>query len=107
MAYFSIKKSDRLPAITDSLLQADGTAYSIPGGATLKFKMRKVGNTTYTVDTSATITDATTGAVSYTWGAADTTTAGRFNGEWEVTTGGVTRTFPRNANREILIYERA
>tara|TARA_Y100000356_G_scaffold128083_1_gene127614 strand:+ start:199 stop:417 length:219 start_codon:yes stop_codon:yes gene_type:complete len=57
--------------------------------------MRAVNSSTLKTNASATITNASGGAVSYTFSASDTNTAGLFQGEFQVTfSGGAIETFP-------------
>ncbi len=78
---------DRLPVISENITSG-GVAVDL-SSSTVKFKMRAIGESTLTVDASATIASpATAGNVSYAWAAADVDTAGEYLGWWEVTTGG-------------------
>lgn len=82
---FYIKQGDRLPDITGTVTDADG---AVPGGlstASATFIMAPAGGGSAVVNTSATITNPTTGLLTYTWGASDTATAGRYNAEFKVT----------------------
>jgi 5-hydroxyisourate hydrolase-like protein (transthyretin family) len=103
---FYIKQNDTRPEIAATLINADGTKVDL-SGATVKFLMRKVNATAATVDASATVTDATNGKVKYTWIAADTTTIGEYEGEFQVTYGGGggIQTFPNNRYIEIEITD--
>jgi hypothetical protein len=95
---FNIKRNDRSPAFTATLEDADG--YIDLTGCTVKLVMSlaMTGSTpTPKVNAAATVTDTLGGAVSYSWGATDTDTAGLYVAEWEVTfAGGIKRTFPEN-----------
>jgi hypothetical protein len=102
---FYIKQNDTRPIITANLVDGNGAAVNLDG-ASVAFKMRKVGATAATVDSSATITDATTGKVTYTWIASNTSTVGSYEGEFEVTyAGGGIQTFPNSRYIEIEIVD--
>jgi hypothetical protein len=65
-------------------------AYNISIGATVKFKMREYDSSTLKVDAAATITNASSGEVSYDWILADVDTPGQYYGWWEITDAGST-----------------
>ena len=81
---FYIKQNDTRPIITANLVDGNGAAVNLDG-ASVAFKMRKVGATAATVDSAATITDSSTGKVTYTWTASNTSTVGSYEGEFQVT----------------------
>ena len=57
--------------------------------------MRAVNSSTLKVNASASITNASNGAVSYTFSSSNTDTSGLFQGEFQVTfSGGAIETFP-------------
>lgn len=93
---FYIKQNDTRPNIAATLIDGDGSVASLDG-STVVFKMRKVGETSTTVNSSAVVTNASGGVVTYTWSASDTATVGSYQGEFEVTySGGGVQTFPNN-----------
>ena len=95
---FYIKQNDTKPSLAAQLL-SDGSAVDLTG-ATVKFHMGS------SVDAAATIVDAATGNVRYDWSAADTTTSGTFNAEFEVTfSDGTIETFPNDEHLHIVITE--
>jgi hypothetical protein len=102
---FYIKQNDTKPAIAATLIDSDGSIPSLTG-ATVSFKMRKVGEASATVDSSASVTSADNAEVTYAWIASDTATVGSYEGEFEVTysTGGI-QTFPNNGYIEIEIVD--
>ena len=102
---FFIKQNDTRPAITATLIDGDGSLASL-SGATVVFKMRKVGSTSATVDSSASITSTANSEVTYTWSGSDTATVGSYEGEFQVTysSGGV-QTFPNSGYIQIEIVD--
>jgi hypothetical protein len=102
---FYIKQNDTKPILSATLINGDGSVASL-SGATVLFKMRKSGETSPTVDSSATISDAANGQVVYSWSASDTTTVGSYEGEFQVTyaDSGI-QTFPNSRYIEIEIVD--
>lgn len=91
---FNIKQNDTSPTLSVVIADSLGTAINITG-ASVQFKMRAVNSSTLKTNASATITNASGGAVSYTFSTSDTDTAGLFQGEFQVTfSGGAIETFP-------------
>lgn len=91
---FYWKQNDTSPAIAFQLKDGNGVAVNLTG-ATVKFMMWAPGAAAIKVNAAATITDATTGKVSYTPSATDTDTPGDYIAEWQVTfSGGAVETFP-------------
>lgn len=104
MAFF-IKQNDTRPIISATLIDGNGSTVNLDG-ATVSFKMRKVGASSTTVNASATIADAVKGKVTYTWQTSDTSTVGEYEGEFQVTyAGGGVQTFPNNKYIEIEITD--
>jgi len=104
MAYF-IKQNDTSPALQVTLQDASGTAVDLTG-TTVRFHMRKIGDTSTKVDDAATLSDADNGIVYYQWSATDTDTVGSFEAEFEVTySGGEIETFPNNRFIEVEITD--
>jgi len=102
---FYIKQNDTRPIITATLIDGDGSTVNLDG-ATVAFKMRKLGESTAKVDSSATVADATKGKVTYTWSASDTDTVGEYEGEFQVTfAGGGIQTYPNNKYIDIEITD--
>lgn len=83
---FTIKKDDTGPTIMEYLYDSDGSPINLTG-ASVEFHLLDPDGSTITVNSAATIADATTGKVSYAWQAADTDTAGVFKREWQITFG--------------------
>lgn len=110
MAYadIEIKRNDRRPYLDSTLTDANGAVDL--SGATVKFFMVDSAGATVVSQTSTgtlvTIQSATAGTVRYAWAAADTSTAGTFKGEWQVTFGdGTQATFPNTEYLTIRIFE--
>ena len=99
---FYVKKGDRLPILQATLVDGNGNAVNLTG-ATVTFSMANSAGTLVITDGSCTIVSATGGVVSYAWGSSDTTTAGTFTGEFEVTIGGLVQRFPNDSNIFIVI----
>ena len=102
---FYIKQNDTKPIISATLINVDGSVANLTG-ASIAFKMRKSGETSSTVDSSATIASASTGEVAYSWIASNTQTVGSYEGEFQVTyaDGGI-QTFPNSRYIEIEIVD--
>jgi hypothetical protein len=96
---FFVKQLDTAPVIAFQLLDGTGAPVVLTG-ATVKFMMQAPGDANPKINAAATITDAATGKVSYTWSGTNTDTIGDYLAEWQVTFGGgAVETFP---NGEIL-----
>ena len=104
MAFF-IKQNDTSPSLRAILKDGDEIAINLTG-ATVRFHMRTVGGATATVDADASIVTAESGIVQYIWDAADTTTVGSYQAEFEVTfPGGAVETFPNNGYIRVEITD--
>tara|TARA_B100001094_G_C18022415_1_gene715844 strand:+ start:235 stop:570 length:336 start_codon:yes stop_codon:yes gene_type:complete len=102
---FNIKQNDTSPTLSVIIADSTGTAISL-ASASVVFKMRAVNSSSLKVNTSATITNASNGAVSYTFSASNTDTAGLFQGEFQVTySGGLIETFPNSEYISINILD--
>lgn len=96
MDTFEMKRGDLLPEFERTLTDGTGTAVVIPVGATLKLKMRTRGSETAKINANATIVNAATGEVKYTWAGTDTDTSGVYRAEFELITASKKTTFPNN-----------
>lgn len=97
-----MKRNDTAPALAVTLT-VGGVAVDLSAASSVRFLMSDSTGRVVT-DAPATITDPTNGKVSYSWSAADTANAGRFNAEWEVTyVNGTKRTFPVSGFDRIII----
>jgi len=104
MAFF-IKQNDTSPALQATLKDGLGAVVDLTG-ASIRFHMRKTGDTTAKVDATAVIENADNGLVYYSWVAADTDTIGSYEAEFEVTfTGGEIETFPNNRFIDVEITD--
>lgn len=93
MADFSIKKGDGLPALTATLIDANGNAVDITG-CTVEFRMVDKART-IKVEDAAVVVNAVAGVVRYDWQTGDTDTAGAYRGEFRVTDGSAkVQTYP-------------
>lgn len=93
---FYLKQDDTSPALVATLVDEDQVAIDLTSATGVAFHMIDPGTTTPKVNGgSVTVLDAPNGRVSYAWQATDTDTAGDYDGEFEVTwTGGSKTTFP-------------
>lgn len=99
-----LKRGDTSPALRYALLPAS----VILTGATVVFNMRPEDGVTPKVLRAAAVVETATGTptVRYNWAAVDTDTAGRFQGEFEVTyVDGAVETFPSEGYITIEITE--
>lgn len=102
-ADFTVKKGDTTPVIQVTCKDQADVVVDLTG-STIKFKMVERGSTTLKVDASATVVTALSGIVKYVWTAANLDTAGRYDGEFEVTfAGGEIETYPNDRQIDILI----
>lgn len=105
MSTFYIKQNDTTPSIRATLENGNGDAVDLTG-ATVRFHMREIGQTTVTTDASAVLVTANQGVVQYNWVADDTDAIGSFQGEFEVTYGdGTIETFPNNGYIRVEITD--
>lgn len=92
MSDFNLRQGDLLPVLTATVLQPDGTPSNIQGGTTARFRMtRRLGGGTnpgpvVNIDRAATIVDAPTGKVQYTWAGGDTDVPGVYDFEFVLLT---------------------
>lgn len=107
---FKMKRDDTLPVLRAQLMQtnpADPTGAQIPVDLTLatavKFLMKQDSN--LKVNAPATIDLAAQGKVSYVWLPGDTSLAGPYTGEFEVTWGTNKQTFPSGNYIKIKVVE--
>lgn len=100
---FAIKQNDTSPALEVELQDNDENAIDL-SGASAEFHMVEKDGDTVAVDSSATITDGSNGIVEYQWSSGDTSDAGRYLAEFEITySDGTIETFPNNDDIVIRI----
>lgn len=88
--------------IADTLVDSEGEIVDLTG-MTVAFRMTiEESNTPKVNDASATIDNAEAGEVSYSWTAGDVNTAGTYDYQWIVTSGGKTEHFPVGAKAKVL-----
>ena len=94
MSTFNIKQNDTSPAILYALTPTDVSL----AGATVKYRMRPIGATSWLIDASAdVVTETGTPTVRYNWQATDTQTPGFYEAEFVVTYFDATiETFPNS-----------
>ena len=106
MATCKIKRTARLPAFRVTLLDPDNPRVGFNlVGATVDFRMRLKGTDTVVASGSATLVDAANGVVEYQWGASDTQTAGEYDADWRVTTGGKLGIWPSEEYDRVVIWD--
>ena len=105
MAKFNIKVGDTAPDLQATLLNSDGSVIDLTTADAVLFHMRERGSTTILIERTADIVaPATAGVVKYVWQTADTTAAGTYDGEFEVTfNDGSITTVPNNGYIEIIM----
>lgn len=96
MATFIMKQNDTSPSIEATLTDINGTAINL-NDASVRFHMKNLSNNAVVVDAAATIVTAASGIVRYDWQSADTTKAGIYSCEFEVTYSDASiETFPND-----------
>lgn len=105
MADFTLKQHDRLPSIQATL--STGTPpveVDLTSALSVKFIMSSAVGGTVLINAAATIVDAANGVVRYDWGLTDTSAAGSFVAEWQVTwSGNKEQSFPTTSYHSIAI----
>lgn len=105
VADYVTRQGDTYTTFTASITDAAGNAVNLTG-ASVKFVARSLTAVAPYINATATITNASTGAVSYTPTATDTANAGTFMVSWVVTTsGGSVLTYPTDGYQELVIEE--
>lgn len=100
---FYIKQSDTAPTISTTLTDGDDNAIDLTD-ASVRFHIAEPRGGRTIVDEQATIANETEGQVRYTWDDADTSHAGRYRAEFEVTyDNDDVETFPNVGYETIVI----
>lgn len=102
---FTIRQNDTSEALSAVLNDSVNTVFSL-AGCVIVFSMRSFITGLVKISrASVTIVNPTTRTVKYIWAAGDTSIAGEFYGEFEVTfTDGKVLTFPNGVNAGIFIH---
>lgn len=96
MAKFILKRNDTAPVMDARLVTETQSAVKLQG-ATVVFNMREASGPVVISRAPVTVIDADAGLVRYSWSAADTSSIGQFQGEFEVTfASGKVETFPKS-----------
>lgn len=87
MTAFSMKRNDLLPALAATLKNPDGTPADLTSATAVVFNMvgESLGAAVIINRAAVVIVDASAGLVRYDWAAGDTTSAGDYRAEFEVT----------------------
>lgn len=108
---FTIKQNDRRPLfvvnLRDNVGEATEAAVNLTTAGSAFFNMRDASSGTMKITRgSATISNAATGEVTYTWGTADTNTASDYEAEIEIIwNDGKPETFPNDSNWEVSVVD--
>lgn len=101
---FYVKQNDTSPAMLATLQDADGNAINLTA-ASVRFHMRQIGGS-IVVDAAAIVVTPLSGLVRYNWSAADTTTIGSYQAEFEVTYADASiETFPNDGYIRVEIID--
>lgn len=93
---FYIKQNDTSPSLRATLTGSDGSAINL-NNATVGFKMGPISGGALTVSAAADIFDPSEGVIEYLWTEEDTSEAGDYRAEIEVTySDGKVETFPNS-----------
>jgi hypothetical protein len=96
---FYIKTGDTAPSV-EAILKIDNVPIDLTDATALRFKMSNG------LDEVAVIVDAEAGSVRYDWGSGQTSTAGVYDAEFEITwTGGGIQTVPSKGYMKIYVAE--
>lgn len=102
---FTIKQGDTSPSLLADLVTPANEAAQLVG-ATVLFHMRSSRRSVLPLVAAATVVDPELGRVRYDWQPEDTSTAGDFEAEFEVTyADGSVETFPNDGYIDIYIPE--
>ncbi len=109
---FNIKQFDRRPLFVVALRDDFGESSEAPvdlstaGSVVFNMRLHSAPGTIKVNRGSAAITNAVGGEVTYTWGTADTATAGTYDAEVEVIWGdGKAETFPNDSYWSVVVVD--
>jgi hypothetical protein len=106
MVTFKIKQKDTLAYLKYQLVNSDdGTPYQLDGDETITFYLRNEDNTQLVLTGVASISNASQGILQYIFSAADTTTSGIYEGEFQIVKGSAKLTVPSENSLFIHIYD--
>jgi hypothetical protein len=103
---FFIKQNDDRPHL-DAFLRDDKDRPVDVTGASVKFNLRAVADNSVKISAgSVSVTNATEGAVRFTWTTSNTDTSGNYQGEFQVTFGDASvETFPNDGYVRVVITD--
>lgn len=96
---------DRSPPLALQILQSDGITPLDLTGKAVAFEMQLVNRTGSVIGSAGAasiVGDPTLGNVQYAWGASDLATAGNYDGEFLITSGGITQVYPAESLRIVV-----
>lgn len=106
---YAIKQGDRLPVLDATITKADGTALDLSTALSITFRMRNVNarpTGAFVVEAPATIVDAVSGRVRYSWASGDSNTPGQYAGEFVVVfPGPLQQTVPTSGYLSIVVVD--
>lgn len=101
----TMKQNDRLPSLSVTAVQSDGTAYDLTG-ATVVFNMRAADTGTIKINRSAAVlVSGPNGQVRYDWNSSDLDTNGDYLAEFEATISGRKLTIPTNGYIPVRVID--
>lgn len=101
---FWIREGDTLPAITSTLIDADGKVVDLTNATGVVLELRDSTGAIAQTLTGNIPTPKTDGKVRYTWAAGKTDTPGDYAGHWIVSwSGGDTQSYPTDVPMHVII----
>lgn len=85
MADYFVPRGDRLPKLTATFTNEDGTPVDLTTATGVTFTLTHVDGTVKIAAGACTVTDADAGQVEYAWAAADVNTSGDYFGKFTAT----------------------
>lgn len=100
---FTLKVGDTSPRLDATLADGDDNPIDLTGVA-VRFRLRRPRSGDVVIDEFASVVDAESGGVRYSWDASDTDEAGRFRAEFVVEYPDETiETFPNDGFHDIVL----